>query len=353
MTKEDLIKKTFELAKKGLGTTWPNPLVGAILIKDNKVIGVGYHRKSGQDHAEIEALKSCKESPEGATLYVNLEPCCHTNKQTPPCAQRLVDEKIKKVIISTLDPNPEVNGKGVKFLQDNGVEVEYGILEELGQDLNEVFIVAQKFHRPFVNFKSAITLDGKTALTNGESQWITSESSREHAHGLRALHQAIIVGGETVRKDDPKLTVRIPDFKGTQPYRVVLTKNGDLPPGSALFTDEYKDRTLIYTESDLKFDFPKEQVIKITSLKEMMDDLYSRKIINVMLESGPNLATEFFKAGYVDRVSIYQNPSFIGSGQEILSDLDVKSLSERPKLKKIDFQWLSEDIFLTGQLIKE
>jgi diaminohydroxyphosphoribosylaminopyrimidine deaminase/5-amino-6-(5-phosphoribosylamino)uracil reductase len=353
MTKEDIMKKTFELAKKGLGTTWPNPLVGAVLIKDNRVIGMGYHKRSGENHAEIEALNNCQESPEGAILFVNLEPCCHTNKKTPPCAQRLIEAKIKKVVIANVDPNPEVSGKGVELLRSAGIEVDVGVLEEEGNDLNEVFFTAQKQKRPFINFKSATTLDGKTAMTNGESQWITSEASRLHAHALRAVHQGIIVGGETVRKDNPRLTVRTEDYNWPQPFRIVVTRSGNLPPESHLFTDEYKDRTLIYTQKELQFNFPSEQVIQISSLKDVMDDLFKRNLINLMLESGPNLATEFVKLGYVDRVSLYQNPSFMGSGQEILSDLDVKTLAERPKLKKVDFQWLSEDIFLTGQLVKD
>lgn len=349
MTKEELIRKTFQLAQLGLGTTWPNPLVGAVVVKDGRIIGEGFHLKKGSDHAEVSALKNCSESAEGATLYVNLEPCCHTNKTTPPCAQRLISEKIKKVIICNLDPNPEVNGQGVKLLEASGIDVEYGILSDEGEKLNEVFFHAQREKRPFIHFKAATTLDGKSAMMSGESQWITGESARAHVHQLRAQHQGIIVGGETVRKDNPKLTVRTPNYTGTQPIRIVLTKSGNLPPGHHLFTDENCHKTLIYTESDLNFKFPSEQVIKIKNLKEAMDDLFKRNLYSLMLESGSCLASDFLKEGLIDRVSLYQNPSFLGEGKGIFRNLDLKNLAQRPHLKEMTTFWLGEDLYLSGR----
>ena len=348
MNDHELIQKTFELARKGGGNTWPNPLVGAVIVKNYKIIGMGYHHQQGQDHAEVDALKNCSESPEGATIYVNLEPCCHTNKTTPPCAQRLVAEKIKKVVICNLDPNPSVNGEGVKLLEAAGIKVVHGILKEEGEVLNEAFFLAQRQKRPFINFKAASTLDGKMALPNGESQWITGELARKHVHEMRSLHQGIIVGGGTVRKDNPKLTVRLPDYSGKQPWRIVLTKSGDLPHESHLFTDEYKDRTLVYSETELKFDFP---YIKTTSLTEVMNDLFQKKIMNLMLEGGPKLATEFLKENLIDRVSLYQNPSFMGQGQSILGDLNLATLNSRPRLTQIESKWIGEDHFLTGRIL--
>ena len=349
MSDEDFIQRTFELARNGLGTTWPNPLVGAVIVKNNKVIGEGFHRKKGSHHAELDALKNCQESPEGATLYVNLEPCCHTNKTTPPCAQRLIQEKIKKVVICNLDPNPAVNGKGMELLESNGIEVVHGVLGQEGEKLNEVFFHAQRSKKPFIHFKTAMTMDGKTAMNSGESKWITGERARAHVHELRSVYQGIIVGGETVRKDNPKLTVRTPGYMGPNPVRIVFTKSGNLPAKHHLFTDELSHTTLIYTENKLSFNFPAGQVVTITNLNEALDDLYSKNLIALMLESGPNLTTEFMKQGFVERVSLYQNPSFLGEGKGILNDLGLKELAKRPYLTQIESSWLGEDLYLTGR----
>jgi diaminohydroxyphosphoribosylaminopyrimidine deaminase/5-amino-6-(5-phosphoribosylamino)uracil reductase len=335
---ESLIRRTFELARLGIGTTWPNPLVGCVIVKNGRIIGEGLHRKQGEDHAEIDALKNCTESPEGATVYVNLEPCCHTKKTTPPCAQRLIQEKIKKVIISNLDPNPEVNGKGVELLRTHGIEVEHGILADEGAELNEVFFLNQKLQRPFVHFKTAATLDGKTALMSGESQWITGQRAREHVHLLRSQHQAIVTGGETVRKDNPKFTVRLPGYSGPQPYRVVFTKSGDLPKDLHLFSDEEKDKTIIY---------------KNMPIEKALDDLYRKKIVNILLECGPCLAGDFMKASLIDRVSLFLNPSFLGEGKSILSGLDLNSLAQRPRLSQVKTTLFGEDLYLTGKILKD
>lgn len=334
MTNEDFIRKTFDLARKGLGTTWPNPLVGSVIVKNGMIIGEGFHKAKGMDHAEVDAIKNSTESVEGATLYVNLEPCCHTNKTTPPCAQRLIQEKIKKVVICNLDPHPEVNGKGVELLRANGIEVEYGILENEGEKLNEVFFLAHRKKRPFIHFKAATTLDGMTAMPDGESQWITGEKARLHVHELRSRHQGIIVGGETVRKDNPRLTVRLPEYSGKQPYRIVLSRSGNLPGTHHLFSDEFKDRTLVYNDIDF-----------------MLKDLFKRNIISVMMESGPGLASEFLKSGLIDRVSLYQNPSFLGTGRSLFHELGIKNLNNRPRLQDIESTWLGEDHFITGRLI--
>lgn len=349
MNNETFIRRTFALAAKGLGTTWPNPLVGAVIVKDGKVISEGYHQKKGEAHAELDAIQKAKESLKGATIYVNLEPCCHTNKSTPPCAQRLIQEGFAKVVICNLDPNPSVNGKGVDLLRAAGIEVEHGILNDEGEKLNEAFFLAQRLKRPFIHFKSASTLDGKIAMTNGESQWITGEKARIHVHELRSLHQGIIVGGETVRKDNPKLTVRLPDYQGQQPWRIVFTKSGNLPSSHHLFTDEHKDKTIIYTQRELPFNFP--NVVKVTSVKEALADLFKKNFVNLMMESGSCLASEFIKEGFIDRISLYQNPSFLGAGKGILGDLELTKLTSRPTLTQIESRWIGEDHYITGRLV--
>lgn len=351
MTDNEFLEKTFILAQKGNGQNWPNPLVGCVIVKNGRIIGEGYHKKYGSHHAEIEALNNCTESPEGASVYVNLEPCCHTNKQTPPCAQRLIQDKVKRVIISNLDPNPLVNGKGVEVLRAHGIEVEHGILKEKGELLNEVFFHAQNTKLPFIHLKMAQTLDGKIALPTGESKWITGEEARGHVHKLRSTHQAIMIGASTLRKDDPKLNVRLPDFQSEAPYRVVFTESGNLPMEAQLFTDELREKTLIYTMAPIKIDIPPSQVIKIANLKEALLDLYQKKIINLFLEGGPNLATQFLKEGLVNRVSLYLNPSFLGSGASTLGDFGLTELSVRPRLKNMTSEWLADDLYLSGRLV--
>lgn len=327
------MRRTFELARKGHGKTWPNPLVGSVIVKDGKVIGEGFHEYYGGDHAELAAIKNSSGPVRGATVYVNLEPCCHTNKQTPPCAQRLIQEGIKKVVICNLDPNPNVNGKGVSLLREAGIEVEHGLLEEEGEKLNEVFFLSQRKKRPFIHLKMASTLDGKIALPDGESKWITGEKAREHVHELRSYHQAVMVGGETVRKDNPRLNIRLTSFDGTQPFRVVISRRQDFPEGTYLFTDELKERTLVFS-----------------SIEEAMEGLYQRKIINVLLEGGPTLAASFLQKKLVDRVGLYLNPSFMGDGLSVLAGFSVNKLSERPRLSGMESRWIGEDLYLTGRL---
>lgn len=351
MNHSDYMKRAFELARMARGKTWPNPMVGAVLVKDGKIIGEGFHPKKGESHAEVFALDNATSSPEGATIYVTLEPCCHLNKSTPPCAQRLIKEKIKCVVISNLDPNPSVNGQGVELLRSHGIEVITGVMEEEGERLNEVFFLSQRQKRPFIHLKLATTLDGKIALPNGESQWITSEKSREDVHIMRSLHQGIIVGAETVRKDNPRLTVRLKDYQDEQPYRIVFTKSGNLPKDAHLFTDDLKHKTLIYTENPLSFDFPKEQVILIKDLKEAMNDLFKRNLISLMLEGGATLASEFIRQKIVDRISVYLNPSFLGEGFSALAPFGVGKLSERPRLTQLESRWIGDDHFITGRIL--
>lgn len=347
LTTEDYIRKTLELARLGQGNTWPNPLVGAVIVKNGRIIGEGHHRAHGLAHAEVSALENCVDSPAGSTIYVNLEPCCHTTKLTPPCAQRLIVEKIKKVVICNLDPNPAVNGKGVELLRAHGIEVEHGILADEGERLNEAFFYAQRMKKPFVHLKLATTLDGKISMPNGESHWITNEKSRQLVHEMRSLHQGVIVGAETLRKDNPKLNVRLPDFSGKQPYRIVFTKTGNLSAEAHLFTDELRDKTLVYSQNKLNIDFPSTQVRNIS---EALQDLFEKKMINLMLEGGSTLASAFLSEKLVSRVSLFMNTSFMGEGKSALENFGLTQLNQRPRLKQIESRWIEDDLFITGRL---
>ena len=350
MTDEDFIRRTFALARMGLGHNWPNPLVGSVIVKAGRVIGEGFHAKYGSDHAELSALKNCSESPEGATVYVNLEPCCHTNKQTPPCAQRLIKEKVKRVVICNLDPNPNVFGLGLELLKSHGIEVTHGILSSEGEKLNEVFFHAQRTKTPFVHLKMASTLDGKISTSSGESKWITQEVARAHVHELRGAHQAVMVGANTLRKDDPELNVRLQNYQGPVPYRIVFTQSGNLPSGAKLFNDALKEKTLVFTKTPLKLNIPSENIFVMQSLEEAMEILFEKKLINLFLEGGAQLAGEFIKKKLVNRVSLYLNPSFLGTGASTLGDIGVELLSERPRLQEVESSWKGEDLYLTGRL---
>ncbi len=344
------ILRAMELARMGHGSTWPNPMVGCVIVKDGKVIAEGYHRKSGEAHAELDAINHAKESIKGSTVYVNLEPCCHTNKRTPPCAQRLIQEGVSKVVIANRDPNPSVDGNGMSLLREAGIEVIYGIHEDIGEELNEVFFHAQRKKLPFVHLKMASTLDGKIAMNSGESRWITGEEARAEVHLMRSQHQAVLIGAGTLRKDNPKLNVRLPDYQGEQPWRIVFTGSGNLPSDKNLFTDELKEKTLVFTKSECAVDLPSRQVIRVQSLREAMENLYERKIINILCEGGPNLAGEMLKENFIQRVSLFLNPSFLGEGPDNIGNFGLKNLNHRPLLRNVKTRMFGEDIFLTGRI---
>ena len=350
MSDQDFMKRAFDLSLKGRVAVSPNPLVGAVIVKDGRVISEGYHSVYGGDHAELDAIKKASESLEGATLYCTLEPCCHTNKQTPPCAQRIVKEKFKRVVIANLDPNPHVNGGGVKILKSAGIEVESGVLSDLGEKINEAFFTVQKQKRPFIHLKLATTLDGKMSLLNGESKWITSESSRQYVQTLRSYYPAILVGAETARVDNPKLTVRLPDFKGKQPWRLILTKSGNLPSNLDLFQDEHKERTLVLTQTKISF-LTDDQQIVFADLSDLWKKLLDKKITSIFVEGGPQVASLLMKEKVVDRLSYFINPSFIGLGKSALLDIGVGSLSSRPRLVDIESKHFESDIYLTGKIL--
>lgn len=343
------MQRAFALSKQANGQNFPNPMVGAVIVREGRIIGEGYHRKYGSHHAEIEAILSSKEEIEGTDIYVTLEPCCHSNKQTPPCAQRLIQEKFKRVFIANLDPNPLVSGRGVKLLQDAGIEVTTGILPELGEEVNEVFFHAQRKQMPFVNLKLAQSLDGRIALLNGESQWITGIEARTHAHHQRALHQAIAVGANTVRIDNPKLNVRLENFQGAQPYRVIFSKSGKFDFSSQLFTDELIDKTILYTYTPVLTPLQSENVVVIKDINDALKDLFQRKIINLYLEGGATLAGEFLSLGLVNRLSLYLAPTLLGEGLPSLRGLKLDHLSERLDLGPMEQQNLGRDIFLTAK----
>ena len=239
------IKKTISLAKRGEGTTSPNPLVGAIIVKNNRIISSGYHLRTGLPHAEINAIKSAKKSLKGATLYINLEPCFHFGR-TPPCVDEVIKSGIKRVVVATTDPNPKVAGKSIRKLRKQGIKIDLGLAKEQALRLNEVFFKNMKTKQPFVVAKLAQSLDGKIASSKGISKWITSSKSRRFAKSLRDKYDCVLIGATTLKNDNPKL-----DGLKKIPYKVIISSNLDLPSKSYIFRNN-PEKLIIFTSSKAK-----------------------------------------------------------------------------------------------------
>ena len=349
-----------ELAKRGKGKVNPNPLVGAVVVKNDIIIGQGYHEEFGKAHAEVNAFNSLKESAEGATIYVTLEPCSHYGK-TPPCVDRIIENKISKVVIGTLDPNPLVAGRGVKKLKDFGIEVVVGVLEEECKRVAEVFMKYIITKEPFVVLKTAMTLDGKIATESGESKWITCEESRKEVHKLRNELSAIMVGVNTVIKDNPELTCRIEG--GRNPIRVIVDSKLRIPIKSKVINDKLA-RTIIATTEDAS----KEKINELNSLgvevlvakakegrvdlQDLMIKLGESNIDGILLEGGGNLSFSALGEGIVDKLQVYIAPKIIGGekSKTPVGGRGVEKLSEAIFLKNMTTSYVGEDILIQGYL---
>ena len=359
---EFYLARCIQLALKGKGYVSPNPMVGCVIVKDNKIIGEGYHAKYGEEHAEVNAIKNATESVEGATLYVNLEPCVHYGK-TPPCVDLIIESKIKKVVIGTLDPNPLVNGKGVEKLKKAGIEVKVGVFEEESKKLNEAFFkyITQKI--PFVALKIAQTIDGKIADIEGNSKWITCEQSLHFVHQLRSEYDAVLIGSRTARLDNPNLTVRL--VEGRNPYRVILDSALSLPLELNVFSDKFTDKTIVFTSvNSLKA--KKEKIEKLNSLgievltaksmrrkldlKDVLEKLAQKGITSVLVEGGGKIFTEFIKQKLADKVFVFIAPKILGKGIQSISDVGLKSIRDIITLKEISVQSFGDDVLITGYL---
>ena len=329
---EKYMRQCFSLAKKAIGQTSPNPYVGSVIVKDDKVIAKGFHKKSGTAHAELDAIQNKTQDLVGSTLYCNLEPCCHTNKKTPPCAQRIVKEGIRKVVISNLDPNPAVAGKGVQILEEAGIEVITGILKEEGLALNEVFFTHITKKRPFIHLKWAQTLDGKMATTSFDSKWITNPKSREHSHKERNLYDAIVVGANTVNQDNPNLTIRLNQEVHSK-KRVIISPSGDVSLDLNLFTDEFKDNSLIITAPSVNKTYPIRHLTCDTNedgfiLTELLETLYQEGIHSIYIEGGAKLLNSFVVQRMYDRLSVYIAPKIIGDGISSTQQLKLDKMNK-------------------------
>ncbi len=357
------MRMALDLAKKGKGWTAPNPLVGAVIVKAGRIIGQGYHEKYGQPHAEVNAIASAKEDVSGATLYVTLEPCSHFGK-TPPCSDLLIDKKIKRVVVGTLDPNPLVAGKGIERLRKNGIEVVSGLLEEESQRLNEIFIKYIVTKEPFVVMKNAMSLDGKIATVTGESQWISGEKARKQVHCLRHELSGIMVGVETVIKDDPQLTARIPN--SNNPIRIVVDSQLRIPIASTILTDQDKAKTIIATtkradreklatlkQMGIEVIMTKEKSGRV-NLRELMRTLGAMGIDSILLEGGATLNFSALEENIVDKIQTYIAPKIIGgkNAKTAVEGAGILSLKNAFQINRLTAVMVGEDLFLEGYMDK-
>ena len=352
------MKRAIRLASLGNGCTSPNPHVGAIILdKKGKLISEGFHQKVGMPHAEAMAFNNLKDDPSGGTLYVNLEPCCHTGK-TPPCVDRIISSGIKKVFVSIKDPDIRVAGKGIKLLENAGIEVNLGLCKKEALELNKSFIYRNLNGRSYGVLKWAMSIDGRLGLKNGKSKWITTETSRSSVHKIRADFDAVIIGGNTLRKDNPLLTTR--GFKKIEPLRVVFTRTLDLPVNAKLWDTELSNTLVVYDASTANEDnlkrIPKNVLIeKIASDDpKILSRILAEKGLNkVLWECGPELATAAVKAGCIQECITFIAPKIIGgkNGMNPFSDFEFQSMNQVINLNLQEITTFSRDIYVRS-LIK-
>lgn len=356
------MKRALMLAEKGWGRTNPNPLVGAVIVKNGKIIGEGYHEYFGGSHAEVNALKSAVGDVKGATMFVTLEPCSHYGK-TPPCSDAIIKFGIKEVYIAMEDPNPKVSGNGIRKLKEAGINVHVGMMEKEARQLNEIFIKYITTKLPFVILKSAMSIDGKIACHTGDSKWITSEKSREYVHRIRGRVSSIMVGVNTIIEDNPMLTARINGLKS--PVRVIVDSKGRIPIGSNVIKDKTAKTIIAATElmpDDVrqKLEDMDIEVIVLKSsnlrvpLKELMVKLGQMGIDSILIEGGGTVNWTAFKEGIADKVMFFIAPKIIG-GKNALTPVEgegFESMADSINLKDIELERINDDILITGYIRK-
>lgn len=361
---EKYMRLAMQLAGNAIGRTSPNPLVGAVVVKDNRVVGCGWHRKAGTPHAEVHALNQAGELAQGADVYVTLEPCAHYGK-TPPCAKALVEAKVKNVYGGLLDVNPKVAGKGFKILEDAGIHVEYGFLQDELRKQNEVFFKWIEHKKPFVVLKAAMTLDGKIATTTGQSKWITNETSRAYGYKLRDIYDGIMVGINTVIEDNPMLTARVDG--GKNPIRIVVDSSLKIDINANVVQDK-SAKTIVATtdkadkDKILKLQAQDVDVIVVdkdendkVDIEKLLDILGQQNICSILVEGGATLSGSFVAKKLIDKVYFFIAPKIIG-GKEAktpVAGTGILNLQEALALKDIQIEKLEEDILIIGRVDKD
>jgi diaminohydroxyphosphoribosylaminopyrimidine deaminase / 5-amino-6-(5-phosphoribosylamino)uracil reductase len=350
-----MILRCLELARRAQGKTSPNPLVGSVIVQGNEIVGEGFHPQAGQPHAEVFALRAAGERARGAIAYVNLEPCSHYGR-TPPCASALIEAGISKVVIGMVDPNPQVAGSGIDRLRAAGIAVVVGVEESACQELNEAFVYRIHHHRPFGILKYAMTLDGKIATTTGHSAWITSPPARAIVHQLRAGCDAIVIGGNTARRDNPHLTSH---GQGHNPLRVVMSRSLDLPQSANLWQTDIAP-TVVFTEVGAKPEFQKllvrqgVEVVECVGLspRQVMENLSDRGYLSVLWECGGRLAAEAIGAGAVQKVLAFIAPKIIGgaAAPSPIGDLGLEQMTDALALERVTWRSVGRDLLMVGYL---
>ena len=353
------MQRALDLARRATGRTSPNPLVGAVIVKDGKVIGEGYHKKAGTPHAEVHALNAAGENAKGATLYTNLEPCCHWGR-TPPCTAAVIQAGIAQVYIAEVDPNPSVAGNGMRELETAGIRVHVGICPQEAEALNEVHRKYIRTGMPFVILKTAMSLDGKIATPSGESQWITSEASRQRGHEIRNAVDAILVGRGTVERDNPALTTRLQDREGQDATRIVLDSYGKMPTDARIFNVESSAGVIVAVTPDAPIANIKAlekagaEVVTTPAahgkvcFKSLMEILGKREITSVLIEGGSEINAAAITAEIVDKVMCFVAPKLIG-GQNAPGPIGgegVPSLKDVTHLQRIRITPMPDSDFL-------
>ncbi|MBE9042258.1 bifunctional diaminohydroxyphosphoribosylaminopyrimidine deaminase/5-amino-6-(5-phosphoribosylamino)uracil reductase RibD [Oscillatoriales cyanobacterium LEGE 11467] len=351
-----MMQRCLSLARQALGKTAPNPLVGSVVVKDGRIVGEGFHPGAGQPHAEVFALRQAGEQARGATIYVSLEPCNHYGR-TPPCSEAVVKAGVARAIVGMVDPNPKVAGGGIARLREAGIEVIVGVEEEACRQLNEAFIHRILHHRPFGILKYAMTLDGKIATTTGHSAWVTGEDARKAVHQLRSACDAVIVGGNTVRSDNPQLTSHRTDIPN--PLRVVMSRTLDLPENARLWQTE-EAPTLVCTEAGVKPEFQQRlrdlgvETIELESVTPagVMELLYDRGSLSVLWECGGTLAARAIADRSVQKVIAFIAPKIVGGkiAPSPVSDLGLETMPEALNLEHARWYAVGKDIAIEGYL---
>jgi diaminohydroxyphosphoribosylaminopyrimidine deaminase / 5-amino-6-(5-phosphoribosylamino)uracil reductase len=363
-----MMQRCLALAARALGQTAPNPLVGCVIVQGNEIVGEGFHPKAGEPHAEVFALRAAGERAKGSTLYVSLEPCNHYGR-TPPCSEAIVAAQVARVVVGMIDPDPRVSGQGVARLQQAGIEVVTGCEEAACQKLNEGFVHRVRYQRPFGVLKYAMTLDGKIAASSGHSAWVTEPLARQHVHQLRSSCDAVIVGGNTVRVDNPQLTSH--NHETRNPLRVVMSRSLDLPKTAHLWQTDAA-ATLVLTESPVPsspnqglleaerqgmIGYLKAQGVAVVALEQLtpataMAYLYQQGLANVLWECGGTLAAQAIAQGCVQKIWAFIAPKIIGGthAPSPVGDLGLANMTEALHLRQVSWQAIGNDCLVEGYL---
>ncbi|MDD3259554.1 MAG: bifunctional diaminohydroxyphosphoribosylaminopyrimidine deaminase/5-amino-6-(5-phosphoribosylamino)uracil reductase RibD [Smithellaceae bacterium] len=360
MNDEEYMKLAIKLAAKGRCYASPNPMVGAVIVKNGQIIGRGYHQCCGQNHAEVNAIADAKGKVAGSTLYVTLEPCCHSGK-TPPCTDLIIRHKIRRVVIAAADSNPLVSCRGIACLENAEIKVTRGVLEAESRSLNEVFFHFMETGLPFITVKYAQTLDGRIATATGKSQWISSPASLKYAHRLRAEHDAILVGIGTVLRDNPTLTVRL--VRGRNPLRVIVDSNLATPADANVMRNLSETPTLIATTqkpSDPRYRKLSEAGARLMTvapdrekhvdLKKLFQKLARENTSSVLIEGGAAVITSALGQGLVNRLVVVTAPKILGKGIEAVGDLNIRELTDAKILSVRVLSKKGPDVIMDARL---